>query len=457
MRPLPSSFRDNDGFVFEHQDTVFRYIHPRYLPHFEQLSNSGLFSDLVKKQWLINHTEIGNIAQFGFEDGIVILPEQISFISYPYEWSFNMWQDAAMLTLKIALVALKQKMVLKDATPFNIQFAKGKPVFIDTISFENYEAGKPWVAYHQFCECFLAPLLLMHYSNHDCYKFFAIYPNGIPLNVLVTLLPKKAKWNLNIYLHIYLHSKLSSGKKNKKSGNHYFSQQKFELLLKALSGLVQKLSLRKAKTEWDDYYTDTILGDDYLLAKNKLVQSFLATIDFKTVTDLGANDGYFSLLFKNTEKQIVAIDGDVNCINELYLKVRNEKINNILPLVNVLHTPSPAIGWNNVERTAITKRIKSDLVMALALVHHLAIANNLPLQLIADWLLPMGRYLLIEFVPKTDEKVKLLLENREDIFINYSIENFEAVFLKKYEILLQEKIQGTDRILYLMKRLNETT
>jgi hypothetical protein len=141
----------------------------------------------------------------------------------------------------------------------------------------------------------------------------------------------------------------------------------------------------------------------------------------------------------------------------LYLKVRNEKINNILPLVNVLHTPSPAIGWNNVERTAITKRIKSDLVMALALVHHLAIANNLPLQLIADWLLPMGRYLLIEFVPKTDEKVKLLLENREDIFINYSIENFEAVFLKKYEILLQEKIQGTDRILYLMKRLNETT
>ena len=450
MQGHPASYRDNSGFVFTQNGQVYRYIHPAYESHYTQFMQGGLYDELVKKSALIPHAEIADTSAFNFTEGRILLPEQIPFISYPYEWSFDMWKDAALLTLQIATASLQKEMILKDATPFNIQFYKGKPVFIDTLSFENYEPGKPWAAYRQFCECFLAPLLLMHYCHPDIGKFFTVYPNGIPMEVLVTLLPKKARWNVNTQLHVYLQAKFA-GKQNKKpSGENNFTKQKLQLLLKGLESFVQKLSPKKVKTTWDDYYTDTILGDNYLQAKTALVKSFISIIEFKNVIDLGANDGHFSLLFDDT-KNVIATDFDANCINELYLKNKKAKRSNILPLVNNITTPSPSIGWNNTERDSITARLKTDLVMALALVHHLAIANNVPLPLIADWLSNMAPYLIIEFVPKEDEKVKLLLQHRKDIFDGYNIENFKTIFANKYQIIKEEKVGNTQRVLFLMK------
>ena len=447
----PASYRDNSGFIFQQHGKFYRYIFPVYETHYASLMSSGLYDVLVKKQWLIAHEEISEIKRFDFADGRVLLPQQIPFISYPYEWSFDMWKDAALLTLQIAGIAINKGIILKDATPFNIQFYKGKPVFIDTLSFENYEQGKPWIAYRQFCECFLGPLLLMHYCHPDTSKLFAVYPNGIPMDVLVSLLPKSSKWNLNTQLHIHLQAKFSGKAKPKAGAQNNFTQQKLQLLLKGLESFVQKLSVKKIKTTWDDYYTDTILGDDYLQAKTKLVQSFISGIDFKTVIDLGANDGHFSLLF-NEDKLVIPTDSDSNCINQLYVQIKKEGRKNLLPLVNNLTTPSPAIGWANAERESMSTRFKADLVLALALIHHLAIANNVPLQLIADWLQPMGAYLIIEFVPKSDEKLKLLLQNRKDIFDDYSLENFKAIFTAIFEIVKEEKVGNTNRVLFLMKR-----
>ncbi len=457
MQTNPASYRDNSGFVFKQNDTVYRYVHPGYAPHYGQLMNSGLYDALVKTKKLIAHREMEDSHVFGFTEGKVLMPEQLPFISYPYEWSFDMWKDAALLTLHIAGASLKKDMILKDATPFNVQFVHGAPVFIDTLSFENYEAGKPWIAYHQFSECFLAPLLLMHYCHPDTNKLFTVYPNGIPMDVLVSLLPKSSKWNMGTFLHVHLQAKfaqrtLRAGKQKKKSGyENNFSKQKLELLLKGLESFVLKLSPKKIKTTWDDYYTDTILGDDYLTAKTTLVRSFSNFVDFKSVTDLGANDGHFSLLF-GENKNVIATDSDSNCINELYLKIKKDKISNILPLVNDLTVPSPAIGWANTERGSITGRLKADLVLALALVHHLAIAKNVPLHFIADWLHPMGEHLIIEFIPRDDEKVKLLLQNRKDIFDHYSLENFRSIFAGKYKIIREEKVGNTNRILFLMTR-----
>lgn len=451
MQSHPASYRDTSGFVFRHEGAVYRYVHPNYEVHFTKLMSSGLYDELVKKQRLITHKEITESNKFDIAPGRILLPEQIPFISYPYEWSFDMWKDAALLTLQIALVSLQKEMILKDATPFNIQFYKGKPIFIDTLSFENYEQGKPWVAYRQFSECFLAPLLLMHYCHPDTGKLFTAYPNGIPMDVLVSLLPKRSKWNMNTLLHVHLQAKFTGKQKQKPAGENNFSKQKLELLLKGLESFVQKLSLKKTKTTWDDYYTDTILGNDYLNAKTTLVKSFSNFIDFKSVIDLGANDGHFSLLLSD-DKAVIATDADHNCINELYLKIKNENRANILPLVNNLITPSPAIGWANTERDSITARLKADLVMALALVHHLAIASNVPLALIADWLQPMGEHLIIEFVPKSDEKVKLLLQNRKDIFDDYSLENFKSIFAKKYQIVKEVTVGNTNRVLFLMQR-----
>jgi hypothetical protein len=451
MQTHPASYRDTSGFVFKHNGKMYRYVHTRYQAHYAQLMSSGLYDELVKKNQLIAHQEITEVTSFGFTDGKVLLPQQIPFISYPYEWSFDMWKDAALLTLQIASASLKKEMILKDATPFNIQFYNGKPVFIDTLSFENHETGKPWIAYHQFCGCFLAPLLLMHYCHPDTGKLFTVYPNGIPMQVLVSLLPKRSKWNVNIFLHVHLQAKFSGRQKQKTGKENNFSRQKLELLLKGLQSFVQKLSLKKIKTVWDDYYTGTILGDDYLNAKTILVKSFISSIDFKNVIDLGANDGHFSLLFSD-DKNVIATDADANCINDLYLKIKKENKGNILPLINNITTPSPAIGWANNEREPLTARLKADLVLALALVHHLAIANNIPLALIATWLQPMAEYIIIEFVPKSDEKVKQLLQHRTDIFDDYNLENFRSIFAASFQIIKEEKPGNTNRVLFLMKR-----
>lgn len=451
MLPLPSSYRDNDGFVFEQDGKIYRRIQPGYEPHYDRLMNSDLYDELVKNGKLIAHAEATAAISAQFKDGRVLLPDQLLFISYPYEWSFDMWKDAALCTLQVASTSLKKDMVLKDATPFNIQFVQGRPVFIDTLSFEIYEEGNPWVAYRQFCESFLAPLLLMHYCHPNTGKLFTVYPNGIPIDLLVTLLPKRSKWNMNTFLHIHLQAKLSTNKKRSSATGNKFSKQKLEILLKGLEDFVKKLSARKVKTTWDDYYSGTILGEEYLKAKTSLVKSYIDGTGFKTVIDLGANDGHFSFLFDPVTK-VIATDADINCINELYLKIKKESRTNILPLVNDLTTPSPAIGWNNAERDSISNRLKADLVLALALVHHLAIAKNVPLQMIADWLHPMAENLIIEFVPKTDEKVKLLLQNREDIFEEYSLDNFKAIFAGKYLIVKEDTIGNTGRVLFLMKR-----
>ena len=451
IKPLGSSYRDNDGFVFEQGGLYYRLIKPCYFPHYQRFMKSGLYTALADAGRLVAHKEIdkNNFDTNNFTDCKIILPEQIPFISYPYEWSFNMWQDAAITTLKIASQALEFGMFLKDATPFNIQFTNGRPVFIDTLSFENYELGKPWIAYKQFCESFLAPLLLMHYGHCELGKIMTSFPNGIPLEVVKNLLPLKAKLNLQVHLHVYMQSKVSSKKSPVVENN--FSKEKFLLLLNGLLDLVNKLEVKKAKSTWDDYYEETILSKHYLDAKKILVKQFTDKIDFDKVIDIGANDGVFSLLLKDKAKQIVAIDGDVNCVNELYATIRKNKIKNMIPLYASLNAPTPAIGWANEERTSLTSRLKANLVLALALVHHLAIGANVPLSFIAKWLSEMSEYLIIEFVPKSDEKVKLLLQNREDIFDEYNIAAFKNIFSEYYNFQLEERVGDTNRILFLMK------
>jgi hypothetical protein len=451
MEQLSSSYRDNDGFVFKKDNKVYRLIRPSYYSDLQLLTESGLYKKLTSKNQLIRH-EAAELNDLN-EEGTVILPEQIPFISYAYEWSFDMWKDAALLTLNIAKASLDKGMILKDATPFNIQFHNGAPLFIDTLSFTKYNEGESWIAYRQFCECFLGPLLLMHYCHRDAAKLFLAYPNGIPLEIVKSLLPKKTRWNLHVYLHIHLQANVSAkAKKQSEEAKGNFPKQKLIVLLNGLHDFVSKLSLKKDKSVWDDYYTETILGETYLQAKNELVLKFANAATFETVTDLGANDGYFSMLLKDKAKLIIAADADSNCINEFYLQLKKAGIKNIMPVVNELNNPSPAIGWNNEEREKLSDRIKADLVMALALVHHLAIALNVPLPFIARWLAPMCSYLIIEFVPKSDPKVKQLLKNREDIFDSYSLEDFKKVFSADFEILKEERVGGTDRTLFLMKK-----
>ena len=448
--PLPSSYRDPEGFVFKENGFIYRSISPTYFEDYNLLFRSGLYKELTEKGRLIKHEELNHENN---SDSKIILPEQIPFISYPYEWSFDMWKDAAIVTLKIAMLAQQKGMMLKDATPFNIQFYKGRPVFIDTLSFEKYEPDNSWIAYRQFCECFLGPLLLMKYCHRDMGKLFSTYPEGFPLEIISSLLPNRAFWNVNVQLHIRMQQRISGDKKNKKENKGLFSQKKLHVLLTGLLDMVTAMKPKESKSVWDHYYTDTILGADYLSAKTNIFKKLSSGIAFKTVIDLGANDGYFSILLRDRADWIIAADADSNCINALYKTIRKEKIKNIVPLVSVFTAPSPALGWANAERSSLTERLKADLVLALALVHHLAISANIPLSFMAKWLSDIAPFLIIEFVPKTDEKVKELLMHRKDIFTRYTAELFRKEFEVYFSIVCEEKVGHTDRILFLMKRI----
>lgn len=412
---------------------------------------SGLYKTLTSKKMLIAHEEISDTSGFEITEGKILLPEQIDFISYPYEWCFDMWKDAALLTLRVCRIALEHGMVLKDATPFNIQFIYGKPIFIDTLSFEKYEEGRSWVAYRQFCECFLGFLLLMHYNDVAAHKMFQLYPSGIPVKKLSGLLPGRSKWNVAVSLHIHLQAKLVKQNKASIKKQENFSKKKLQILLTGLQSMISKLRSRKEGTEWAGYYSGSILNDRYYAAKAETIAYFLRNQHFSKIVDLGANNGGLSH-FSGNGDLIIAVDNDSNAINHFYLENKKNGHKNFHLLVADLVNPSPAIGWNNEERASLNDRLKGDLISALALVHHLVISNNLNFSKLIDWLKPMGPNLLIEFVPKEDEKVQILLANREDIFPHYDLYSFKQAFGQHYEILEEQQIDGSQRTLFLMKR-----
>jgi len=385
MRPLNSSFRDPSGFVFVQENDIFRIVNHSYQANYDLLM-SKLYPPLRQAELLIPHSEIDFDSTKNTTQYKLLQPEKIPFISYPYEWSFSQYQDAALTTLAIQRKALEHGMTLKDASAYNIQFHKGKPIFIDTLSFEKYEEGSPWVAYGQFCRHFLAPLALMSYHDPRMGTMMRDYIDGIPLDMTSRLLPFRSRFRVPLFLHIHLHA--SSQKRHANSENEAIktnrkiSRAAMLGLMDSLENGIKKLRLKTNKTEWGKYYEETILSDDYLAKKQTLVNDFLENTNANLVWDLGANDGTFSRLAAE-KAYTIAFDIDHLAVEYNYLKIKEKKEKNILPLLLDLTNPSPSIGWNNEERDSVFKREKPDLILALALVHHLAISNNVPLAKLA--------------------------------------------------------------------------
>lgn len=449
----PASFRDPSGFIFEKDHTVYRQVNQVYASCYDQFIQSGLYDSLVRSGELLPHAEVRTNLLDHPQWYINLLPEQLPFISYPYEWSFDQLRDAALLTLSILLQSIKKGMILKDATAYNIQFRKGKPVFIDTLSFEKYDETKPWIAYRQFCEHFLFPLYLEHYLKTDFNPLLSRFVNGIPVSFTARCLPWRSRWNLGVRLHVLLQNKIGHRAADQPDRPIHFSRQKLLNVVRHLQSIIGSLKPGyPAVSTWSNYYGETILGQQYLEEKKRLVGQFCAGLHFNTVLDLGTNEGVFSELLASSAGQVIATDFDSRCINDLYVKLRNQSSTPILPLVLDLSNPSGGVGFENTERRAFFDRVNPDLVMALALIHHLAIANNIPLPRLAAFFARLAPSLLIEFVPKEDPKVKELLKNREDIFSDYTREHFETCFGQYYEIAKKSVVPGTERTLYYLNR-----
>jgi 2-polyprenyl-3-methyl-5-hydroxy-6-metoxy-1,4-benzoquinol methylase len=452
---VQGSFRDPSGFVFRKNKIVYRQINNKYKREYDQLIESGLYKTLVEEELLIPHEEVSLDLSQSKDSYKVIKPDQLDFISYPYEWSFSQLKDAALLTLKIQQKAINFGMSLKDSNSFNIQFKNGKPIFIDTLSFEMSDMNKPWNAYRQFCQHFYAPLAIMSYKDIRLNQLLKIYIDGIPLDLASKLLPKKTNFSFSLLTHIHLHAKseMSYSRKTQKIKSRKISPAGFQGIINSLENGIKRLRWKPKGTEWADYYDDTNYDDDAFIKKKEIISNFINKIDSKMVWDLGANQGIFSRLASNKKITTIAFDIDYSAVDKNYSECKKNREQNLLPLLLDLTNPTPGIGWQNLERTSFINRGPVDTVLALALIHHLAISNNLPLQKIACFLYEICNSLIIEFIPKSDSQIQRLLINREDIFNNYTQENFEEEFSRYFKILEFKKIINSDRTLYLMKKL----
>lgn len=450
----PASYRDPSGYIFEKDGVLYRQVNLQYRGHYDHFTGSGLYDELVKKGWLIPHQTINENLTGDEQCYLTLAPEKIPFISYPYEWGFDMLKDAALLTLQLAKSGIQKGMILKDATPYNIQLLQGKPVLIDSLSFEKYKETEPWIAYRQFCENFLAPLLLAHYAKMPLPELQLAWSEGIPLAVVKKWLPGRTRFSLHIYLHIHLHASYSQKAGAGREKKIIFSRQKLLNLLNSLEILVNKLGLPPHTSTWSHYYEEAGQRDRYLEQKKAIISNWVKQVQpIRSAADLGANTGEFSQLLSANNIPVIAADLDPWCINNLYNHIKKTGEKNISPVIIDLSRPSPAIGVNNRERDSFLHRCKVDLTLALALVHHLAIGKNIPFELQANLFRDCGRWLIIEFVPKDDEKVQLLLQQKKDIYPWYTEEIFTAAFSRHFHLREKKTLEGTTRSLYLLERI----
>jgi ribosomal protein L11 methylase PrmA len=448
------SFRDPSGFVYTAGGTLYRQVNHTFAEEFDSCTASGLYDDLVGSGLLVPHEPAALALAATADAHAVIRPARIDFISYPYEWAFGELKDAALLTLEVMERALARGFVLRDASAYNVQFQDARPIFIDTLSFERYVDGRPWIAYKQFCEHFLVPLLLMAKRDVRCGQLLRVHLDGIPLDLGSRLLPRGTWAAPGALLHARAGRKYEQASVASVTGARTMSKRALLGLVAGLRSAVEGLSWQPEGTEWADYADDTNYSDSAAEAKRRLVRDYLAPLGARTAWDLGGNTGAFSRLARAVIASVVCFDFDPAAVELNYRQVRANDERGILPLLLDLMNPSPGAGWANEERMSLETRGPADVVMALALVHHLAIARNVPLPRIADALARFGRALVIEFVPKSDSQVGRLLRNRPDLFPDYTQEGFERAFAGPFETYARQRIEDSERWIYLLRRRN---
>ena len=369
----PASFRDPDGFVYRSGQRLLRQINRGGGRCYDLLMESGLYGALLEEGLLVPHEEVapgsspdpGNAYR-------TIAPQEVPFISLPWEWCFSQLKDAALLTLRIQQMALEFGMTLKDCSAFNVQFVRGRPVFIDTLSFEPYEEGMPWQPYRQFCQHFLAPLALMSLVDVRLGRLAEEFLDGIPLDLTASMLPWRTRLSPGLALHIHAHARSQQRFADRAVRREHFrarmSRTALLGLLDSLEGSVRRLRWNPAGTQWAEYYQDDSYTAQALEHKKSLVADYLRACQPATVWDLGANTGVFSRIAAAGGAFVVAFDVDPACVERNYLQARDNGEQNLLPLLQDLTNPSASRGWAGEERPSLEQRGPADAVMALALV-----------------------------------------------------------------------------------------
>ncbi|QNK63106.1 hypothetical protein H7F33_00845 [Pedobacter sp. PAMC26386] len=448
------SYKDPAGFVVKLENGYYRYIASGYAREFDHLIDSGLYQTLIDQKLMVSHQEI--IVNHEFPGAYKkIFPQQLPFISYPFEWSYTQWQQMLLTQVRINEISLKHGMILKDASPYNFTFSNEKCLLIDTSSFSFYTDGDPWIAYRQFCEESLSPFLLMYYKDPLWAKLFKGSINGISLSFVSAHLPLKTHFNVFCLMHIHLHSRFKNGTAKTKVAAHGFNSEKLNILLNTITkNVIRRKQPLLKNSIWEDYYEKDIESEQYIADKIKIVTKWLSEIRPEITIDLGANTGKFTRIAATLSRAVYAVESDSYCVDEIYKTNVQAVDNNVTAIVADLADPSPGLGWNNQEKSPLLQRLNGDMLMALALIHHLCLSRNLPIPFVAQLFSTMtSRFAIVEFVPKSDPKSKLLLQHKGDIFEDYTEECFLNSFKGYFKLVSCYEFDNSLRKLFLWEKL----
>lgn len=446
------SFRDRTGRIFYSGENVFRGLTAQALAEWEALRSTRFFPKLIEEGKVVGTER----AELPGDWAAVLRHERIPFISYPYEWCFGMLKQAALLQLEILEAALAEDFSLKDATPYNVQWVGCRPVFIDVLSFYRLRPGEPWVGYRQFCELFLNPLLLEAYKGVPFQPWLRGSLEGIPPRDLLALFSGRDLLRRGVLTHVWLHARsqsrydeaFQSRDVKKELASAGFRKELILANVRGLAKLVAGLSPPARKSAWSGYGEDPGYAEVDREEKERFVRECVAHQRWPLVWDLGANTGVYSRLAEAGSDYVVALEADPAAVERLYEEGRRSATANVLPLVCNLADPSPGRGWRGRERKDLPERGLPDLVLCLALIHHLVIGANLRLTEVLDWLAELGRFLVIEFVAREDPRVQGLLRHRDDPYEDYDLTVFEAELGNRFEVLRRLELSSGRRILY---------
>ena len=458
VNALPASFRDYRGRVYQLDGRIFRTVSPGALQDFSTVEQSGLLKDLVDdgqlvKWWRPKPSELPS----EFSDGDVLEHECLPFISYPYEWTFAGLKAAAIFHIDVHLKALAKGITMADASAYNIQFLGSRPIFIDHLSFVPYQEGDLWLAYRQYCEQFIYPLLLWSWTGEPFHDLYRGNLEGISGRTLAALAPVKSYFSPRALMHLYspnyLERKFSftSGKNNEQKLSQSLSQKRFQALLQDIRDWISGLSPKNiAPTAWRSYSVGNSYNDASMSEKMQFVSDFTTHVKPEFLWDFGCNVGDFSKIVLEKEKCFcVGLDSDADSLEIAYERATEEN-NLFLPLHQNLLNLSPSQGWNNAERTSLMKRAipEETATLALAVIHHLVISGNVPMELVIEWLVKTAKNCVIEFIPEDDEMIKILTLNRKDRRFDLSEENFRNCLRRQGAVIKRELKLSNNRLLF---------
>ena len=459
----PGSFRDRTARVFYHDGKIFRGLNETALAEWQALSATSFFTRLSstgaivptqQRDWSSLPAEARS-AKVGDQQWAAVLEhERLPFVSYPYEWSFEMLRDAALLQLDLVLAGLDEGIGLKDASAYNLQWKGASPVFVDVASFYKRAEGEPWVGYRQFCQMFLYPLLLQAYRDVPFQPWMRGNIDGMDAEVCLNLLSARDYLRGGVLAHVYLQAKAQKAynattrdvrKDLSKAG---FDKRIIKANAERLRALVAGLQWKPKQSTWSDYLKCGHYEASDAAQKRDFVREVAGVRDWNLVWDIGCNVGVFSRIAAERAKYVVAMDADYLAIDKLYQALKSERVTNILPLIVNVTDPSPNLGWRNMERKRINERGRPDLVLALALIHHVVIGGNIPMAEFVQWLRDLGGDLVIEFVTRKDPMVVTLLRNKEDHYADYNEDVFERELAARFRIAKREPLGSGTRIMY---------